>query len=63
MLEPLNVIKPATQQPSSAQDNVYLNLADLDAVAGGGSAKQQSGGNLYGLCCKGTHIPKVTIES
>ena len=60
MLKPLNDINPATQQPSSAQDNV---LADLDAVAGGGSVKQQSGGNLYGLCCKGTHIPKVRIES
>jgi hypothetical protein len=61
MLEPLNDINPA-KQPSSAQDNVYLTLADLDAIAGGGSAKQ-SGGSLFGMCCKGTHIRKVTIEA
>ena len=58
MLKPLNDINPA-KQPSSAQDNI--TLADLDAVAGGGSVKQSSG-NLSGICCKGTHIPKVTIE-
>jgi hypothetical protein len=61
MLKPLNDINPA-KQPPSAQDNIYeLALADLDAVAGGGSAKQSSG-KLSGICCKGTHIPKVTIE-
>ena len=60
MLKPLNDINPA-KQPSSAQNDIYLTLADLDAVAGGGSVKQSSG-NLSGICCKGTHIPKVTIE-
>jgi len=61
MFKPLNDINPA-KPTSSAQDNICeLTLADLDAVAGGGSVKQSSG-NLSGICCKGTHIPKVTIE-
>ncbi|HEY0911874.1 MAG TPA: hypothetical protein VGD75_16750 [Bradyrhizobium sp.] len=61
MLKPLNDINLA-RRPSSAQDNIYeLTLADLDAVAGGGTVKQSSG-NLSAMCCKGTHIPKVTIE-
>jgi hypothetical protein len=37
-----------------------LALADLDAAVGGKGAKPSS--KLHEACCKGTHIPEVTIE-
>jgi hypothetical protein len=60
MLKSPDDINPA-KRPSSARENIYeLTLFDLDAATGGRAVKQS--GNLAATCCKGTHIPKVTIE-
>jgi type VI protein secretion system component Hcp len=38
-----------------------LTIAELNAAVGGKGAKASSG-KLFETCCKGTHIPEVTIE-
>ena len=50
------------RQPLPAEENGReLILADLDAAAGGGSAKS-SGGKLFQSCCTGRHFSEATLH-
>jgi type VI protein secretion system component Hcp len=48
-----------TSRLATLEDHRPLADCELDAVSGGTS---KAGPKLYEACCKGTHLPEVTIE-
>jgi type VI protein secretion system component Hcp len=53
------VDRVSSDPEATNEDFRELTAAELDIVAGAHAATPK----LYGACCKGTHIPKVTIDS